>query len=246
MHLLFMQNEKMTNTVADKIILACDVDNIDHVMNLCDSIGHDLTFIKLGMQIQLFLDNSHIKQLQKRRLRIFLDYKYLDIPNTVYHAVKQACDIGVDFLTIHAVPSVIEAAVKASTNYHTKILVVTVLTSMDNEDLALEGFQDDVTMMIKKRAGFANHYGADGIIASAQDIITIKHHYPDLMIVTPGIRLSDNYADDQKRIATPQQALANGANYLVIGRPITSHPTLSPQQAFQKILDDINNSGGLS
>lgn len=225
--------------MAEKIILACDVDTINQAYQLCNDVGEELRFIKIGMQLQLDITSQSLYDFKQRNLKIFLDYKYLDIPNTVHNAVKRACDCGVDFLTVHATPTVLDAAAKASESYNTQILAVTVLTSSNDDDLKREGFSQTTQEMVKKRAGFAHDANIDGVIASVGDIAMIKNNYPNLLVVTPGIRLNDSDKGDQKRVATPQQAIKNGADYMVIGRSITNHPTLSPKDAFHLILNQL-------
>lgn len=226
-------------TKNEKIILACDVDRISQTQELCDNIGDALKFIKIGMQLQLEITDQILFDFKQRGLKIFLDYKYLDIPNTVAHAVKRACDCGVDFLTVHATPATLEAAAKASESYDTQILAVTVLTSCDDDDLRREGFSQTTKEMVEKRAGFAHDAGIGGVIASVGDIRMIKNNFPNLLVVTPGIRLDDSDKGDQKRVATPHKAISEGADYMVIGRSITAHPKLSPKDAFHLILNQL-------
>jgi orotidine-5'-phosphate decarboxylase len=224
---------------SDRLILALDVDSIDQARTLVHSLDGVVSFFKIGMGLQLDPQvNSFIRELIAFGNRVFLDYKYLDIEATVERAVSQAAKIGVSFLTIHGHSSIIQAAVRGRGTSPLKLFAVTVLTSIDAEDLHEMSFPCSVSELVLHRARQAVQWGADGVIASGREAATLRRHLGDkLLITTPGIRPEGYGTDDQKRTMTPREAIEAGSDYLVVGRPILAAP--SPRKAAAQVVAEI-------
>src|SRR5499427_9583636 len=222
----------------EKLIVALDYWDINDAAKLVETLGEEVSFYKVGLGLQLAGGDNLAKSLIQHGKRVFLDYKYLDIEETIKTAVKRAAELGVEFLTVHGVGGVLRAAVEGRGNSRLKLLCVTVLTSMDADDVREMGFQCDVEELVLARAKKALDAGVDGVIASAREAAAIRKQTGDkLMIVSPGIRPHDSASDDQKRVATPGDAIRAGADYLVIGRPITR--AADPKQATKDIISEI-------
>jgi orotidine-5'-phosphate decarboxylase len=207
----------------ERLIVALDVPSNDAALSLVDTLGDSVGFYKVGLE--LFVADDHrglIRKLQALRKRVFFDLKLYDIPNTVAHATKEAAGLGADFLTVHGDRKIMEAAAGAKGD--TKVLAVTVLTSLDDTDLADVGFAGTVSDLVLTRARLAVETGCDGVIASPQEARRIRAEVGNkVIIVAPGIRpATDRPADDQKRVATAAEAIAAGADHLVVGRPVRS------------------------
>jgi orotidine-5'-phosphate decarboxylase len=227
----------MIERAREKLIVALDYWDINDAIKLVADLGDEVSFYKVGLGLQLAGGDSLAKSLIRQGKRVFLDYKYLDIEETIKTAVKRAAELGVDFLTVHGVGGILRAAVEGRGNSRLKILCVTVLTSMDADDVKEMGFPCDVEELVLARAKKALDAGVDGVIASAREAAEIRKQSNKLMIVTPGIRPQDSAADDQKRIATPGGAIGAGADYLVVGRPITR--AADPKQAAREIISEM-------
>lgn len=222
----------------EKLIVALDFWDIGDAYKLVETLGDEVTFYKVGLGLQLAGGDEFAKSLVRQGKRVFLDYKWLDIEETVKMAVRRAAESGIAFLTVHPVGGILAAAVEGRGNSKLKILCVTVLTSMDAEDIREMGFQCDVEALVLARATKALNAGCDGVIASAREASMIRAQTNNkLMIVSPGIRPVGSSSDDQKRIATPSEAIKAGADYLVVGRPITAD--LDPQAAARAIITEI-------
>ncbi len=181
------------------------------------------------------------RELARSGKQVFLDAKLLDIDNTVAHAVESVVDLGVTFLTIHAYPQAMRAAVAARGQAPLKLLGVTVLTSMDNGDLNAAGYDRSVSTLVAERAADARRAGMDGIVTSpAEATAARKAVGPDMPIVTPGVRPAGASLGDQKRIATPETAIRAGADYLVVGRPVTA--AAEPKAAADAIVAEIETA----
>jgi len=207
--------------VRDRLILALDVPVRDTALETVELLGDSVNFYKLGLE--LFMSGSYfelVEQLLRRGKQVFCDLKLFDVPETVARAVRQLKDRGVDFTTVHGNDSMLRAAVGEKNGL--KILAVTVLTSLDRGDLEDLGFQCDVESLVLSRARRALELGCDGIISSGLEISSLRKDLGDqLIIVVPGIRPVQNRPlDDQKRVVTPTQAFQDGADYIVVGRPI--------------------------
>jgi orotidine-5'-phosphate decarboxylase len=222
----------------EKLIVALDYWDINDAVKLVADLGNEVSFYKVGLGLQLGGGDGLAKSLIRQGKRVFLDYKYLDIEETIKTAVKRAAELGVAFLTVHGVGGILRAAVEGRGNSRLKLLCVTVLTSMDADDVREMGFQCDVEELVLARARKALDAGIDGVVASAREAAEIrKRTNSKLMIVTPGIRPHDSASDEQKRVATPAEAIRAGANYLVIGRPITR--AADPKQAARDVISEM-------
>jgi orotidine-5'-phosphate decarboxylase len=231
-------NPDIIERAREKLIVALDYWDINDAIALVDVLGDEVSFYKIGLGLQLAGGDSLARSLIQQGKRVFLDYKYLDIEETVKTAVKRAAEFGVDFLTVHGVGGILRAAVEGRGDSKMKILCVTVLTSMDAEDVREMGFACDVEALVLARAKKALDAGVDGVIASAREAAEIRKETSNkLMVVTPGIRPRDSSSDDQKRVASPGEAIRAGADYLVIGRPITK--ASDPKQAARDIVAEM-------
>lgn len=224
----------------EKLIVALDFQTLDEAIKMVETLGDEVVFYKVGLGLQLAGGNKFATDLKAQNKKVFLDYKYHDIPETVKNAVARAAEIGVDFLTVHGITKIMRSAVEGRGKSNMKVLCVTQLTSMDGDDLVELGVRSDITIedLVIRRAVKALEAGIDGVIASAHEVAAIKTHTSKkLLVVTPGIRPENAPANDQKRIATPSEAIKAGADYLVIGRPITK--ANDPRQEARQIIESI-------
>jgi orotidine-5'-phosphate decarboxylase len=208
----------------EKLIIALDFSTIDEAREMVRTLGDEVGFYKVGLGLQLAGGDSFARELKKEGKRVFLDYKYYDIEETIRNAVARVAEAGIDFLTVHGVTPILKAAVDGRGSNTMKILCVTVLTSMDATDLQEMGGAPTLTVkeVVVNRARMALDVGIDGVIASPLEVQDIKKLTSDkLMVVTPGIRREWEPKHDQKRFGSPSYAIGAGADYLVIGRPIT-------------------------
>jgi orotidine-5'-phosphate decarboxylase len=204
------------------IIVALDVESAAAARALVVRIGPRVDFYKVGLELYAAAGMEVVGYLLGEGKQVFLDLKMYDIPETVARAVAVVAQSGVTFLTVHAVPSVMRAAVAARAGSRLRILAVTVLTSFGPEDAADLDFQGTVASLVERRARRAVELGVDGIVASPLEAAVVRRVVGrDTVIVTPGVRSAGVDAGDQKRVATPEQAMRDGADYLVIGRQIT-------------------------
>ena len=213
----------MTNA-KDKLIVALDLSSYDDARALVNRLGDTVTFYKIGLEL-LFSDGlSLARELKQEGKRVFLDLKFLDIGNTVERAVASAAGLGVDFLTVHGHDTkTLKAAIRGRAGSDLKLLAVTVLTSLDQSDLDEQGLATTPGALVLSRARLAQNAGVDGVIASGQEAAAVRVTAgPEFLIVTPGIRLPGGDTGDQARITTPEEALRDGANHLVVGRPINA------------------------
>jgi orotidine-5'-phosphate decarboxylase len=211
----------MHNEISDRerLIFALDVPGPGEAKELVEELGDSVRFFKLGLE--LFMTGGYfelVDWLLARRKKIFVDLKFFDVPATVGRAVKQLSGRGISFATIHGNDAMMRAAAEAKDDV--KVLAVTVLTSLDRGDLDDLGFDCEVEALVVSRARRAVECGCDGVVASGQETRMLRDVLGDrFLIVTPGIRPIDN-DDDQKRVVTAPEAFANGADYIVVGRPI--------------------------
>jgi orotidine-5'-phosphate decarboxylase len=233
-------NRTLTSaTTRDKLIVALDYPSYDEARTLVDRLGDTVNFYKIGLEL-LFSDGLALaSELKNEEKRVFLDMKFLDIGNTVEKAVAAVAHLSFDFLTIHGTDKkTMQAAVKGRGNTSLKLLAVTVLTSLDENDLNEQGISLSPHDLVLKRAKLAQDAGMDGVIASGLEAAALRAATgPNFLIVTPGIRLPGGEAGDQKRITTPEDALRDGANHLVVGRPITA--ASNPKRAAETVLGHI-------
>lgn len=223
-----------------QVIIALDVPTLDEAMGLVDSLGDGTDFYKVGLELFTRDGPRVVDALGERQKRVFLDLKLHDIPNTVARAVSRARDLDVEFLTLHATGgrSMMEAAAEAAGDDLT-LLGVTVLTSMtaSNVGAAWGRDVDDIGVEVVRLARLAHDSGVGGVVASVQEAATIKEAVgSDLLVVTPGIRLAGDDAHDQARVSTPAEAVAAGADYLVVGRSVTRAP--DPVEAMRRVCEE--------
>jgi orotidine-5'-phosphate decarboxylase len=207
----------------DRLIVALDFAEVVAARAFVDQVGDSVTFYKVGLELVLNGGLDLVRALKAEGKRVFLDMKLLDIPNTVEKAVANAARTGADFLTIHAIDTkTIAAAAKGAAGSDLKVLGVTVLTSLDQSDLAEQGIAATPGDLVVMRARLAKAAGCHGVIASGQEAAAVRAATGEgFLIVTPGIRLPSDAVGDQARVATPGTAIADGATHLVVGRPIT-------------------------
>jgi orotidine-5'-phosphate decarboxylase len=222
----------------DYLCLALDTEDADQARRMSETLGESILWHKVGSALAVQGGEALIRDLKAAGKKVFLDYKFHDIDQTVANAVSGAVRLGVDLLTVHAVAPVVRAASTAKGNSDTKIVAVTVLTSMDESDLKAEGWSDGAPALVRSRAQTAINEGADGVVASAQEAKMLRDILPpSTFIVTPGIRPAGGDAQDQKRISTPASAIKDGSNLLVVGRPILQ--ANDPKGAANAILEEI-------
>jgi orotidine-5'-phosphate decarboxylase len=230
--------------LADRVILALDVPTVGEAQTIVDEVGSLVSFFKIGLQLQ-YNEGKGIdfaRKLATQGKKVFLDSKIFDIGNTVERTVENISQMGVDFLTVHGDRKVIESAAKVVDRGKLKILAVTVLTSLDQADLRDMGLQISMEEFVKLRAEIAIEAGADGVIASGLEASMIKSlstslGKPGLTVVTPGIRPAGTPWNDQRRVATPEEAISSGADYLVVGRPVLNAP--SKEKMLESIFADV-------
>jgi orotidine-5'-phosphate decarboxylase len=224
-----------------QVIIPLDVPTLDEAMGIVDSLGEATDFYKVGLELFTREGPSVVHALAGRNKRIFLDLKLHDIPNTVARAVGRARDLEIDLLTLHATGGrrMMEAAAEAAGDDLT-LLGVTVLTSMAESDLedswgrAVDSIEEEVLRL----ARLAKESGVGGVVASVREAAPIKEAVgSDLVVVTPGIRLAGDDTHDQARVSTPAEAVAAGADYLVIGRSITGAP--DPAEALRRVYEEM-------
>lgn len=224
-----------------RIIVALDFDNQEQVFDLVNKLNPADCYLKIGKELFTLYGPAIVDSLQQRGFEIFLDLKFHDIPNTVYKAVKAAASLGVWLVNVHASGGreMLNAARQAilDSDHKPLLIAVTILTSLSAEAVAEIGYSRPLTKQAIHLAQLAHDCKMDGVVCSALEANSIKAATAnDFLTITPGIRLAEDKADDQTRIMTPTKAIANGADYLVIGRPITQ------SAAPLATLSEINNS----
>jgi orotidine-5'-phosphate decarboxylase len=222
------------------IIVALDLENATEALQLVDRIGDAAGFYKVGLELFTAEGPSVVRELTARGKQVFVDLKMYDISATVERATARVAALGASFLTVHSSPQVIRAAVRGRGESGLKILAVTVLTSFDDQDLADLGYTG------RTAASLVEHFvqkgvaaGVDGFISSPLEVARVRAIAgPGRILVTPGVRSAGTSQGDQKRVATPAEAMAAGANYLVIGREITR--VADPRLAAERILESLS------
>lgn len=222
------------------IIVALDFSSKREVLEFVDKIDPKTCKLKIGSELFTSTNNKLIDRLINKGFDIFLDLKYHDIPTTVAKACSAAESMGVWMVNVHALGGEkMMTAAKESLCGYSKIIAVTVLTSMNEENLKSLGFNETPEELVHRLSTLAYNSGMDGVVSSAREAKLIRHYYPDdFLIVTPGIRSTGDNINDQTRIMTPAQAISVGSDYLVIGRPITQ--ARDPQKKIKEILDEIS------
>jgi len=222
----------------DRLIFALDVPDVAAARRLAEELGDSVSFYKVGLELAMSGGYFELADwLIERDKKVFLDVKLFDVPATVGAAVRNLAARGATFATVHGNQSIMEAA--AENKGELKVLAVTVLTSLDRGDLDDLGFDCDVEELVLSRARRAFEAGCDGVISSGLEVPRLREHVDNrLLVVTPGIRPVDNRpADDQKRVVSVEQAFANGADHIVVGRPIRDAE--SPRAAAEAIQTTI-------
>lgn len=222
----------------DRLIVALDVPDIDSARVLVATLGDAVGFYKIGLELAFVGGLSFARSLVEAGKKVFLDLKLHDIATTVERATAQVAGSGATYLTVHAFPQTMAAAVAGVGDHPLGILGVTVMTSYDDGDLSRAGYSIGVRDLVARRADQAVEAGIAGLILSAQEVHAMRRRVGrKLRLVTPGIRAAGDAAGDQKRVMTPAAALAAGADHLVIGRPITRAD--DPRAAAERMLGEI-------
>jgi len=226
-------------TADPRLIVALDLPTVGEARDLVEQIGDAVSFYKIGLQLLAGHGMSLAGELRDQGKKVFLDWKLHDIGATVEKATAAiACYDAGDFLTVHAEPQVLKAAVKGRGSAALKILGVTVMTSLTDDDLKEMGYGLNVEQLVERRIHQVLDAGADGVIASPQEAaLARKIGGPNFLVVTPGVRPAGASLDDQARAATPADALKNGASHLVVGRPVSSAD--SPRDAALAIAGEM-------
>lgn len=232
----------MDNVTNSPVIVALDNMTMQDSLALADQLDPTSCRLKVGKELFTRCGPDIVKALHQRNFDVFLDLKFHDIPNTTAQAVLAAAELGVWMVNVHASAGLEAMSLSKQRlmdgNFKTLLIAVTVLTSMDNESLMQTGITDGLDVQVSRLAQLTKQAGLDGVVCSAKEARVLKSlcgH--DFKLVTPGIRLLEDNADDQKRICTPKQALNDGSDYLVIGRSITR--AADPAAKLQKILQSI-------
>jgi orotidine-5'-phosphate decarboxylase len=233
----------MAPTPRERLIVALDVPSAAAAEAIVDRLGDTVAFYKIGYQLGYAGGMPLARDLARAGKQVFLDMKLHDIANTVARGVESIAGLGATFLTIHAYPQTMRAAVDAKAGSALKLLAVTVLTSYDDGDLNEAGYALGVDALVADRAKRAHDLGVDGIVCSAAEAAALRLMVgADMVLVTPGIRPAGSDAADQKRVVTPANAITAGADYLVIGRPITA--ASDPRAVAAAIIADIAKAAG--
>jgi orotidine-5'-phosphate decarboxylase len=222
----------------DRLIFALDVPSSDEAKRLLDRVGDAVGFVKIGLELFTAAGPDIVRRTLAQNKRVFLDLKLFDIPETVKRATVAAVEMGATFLSVHATGQTVRAAVEGRGNSPMKILAVTVLTSFSKADLQETGVADSIPTTVLRRASLAASSGADGVVASGVEVAMIRKALGrDSLIVIPGIRPLGRSHDDQVHVTTPAEAIAAGADYLVVGRPIRD--AADPVAAARAIQNEI-------
>jgi orotidine-5'-phosphate decarboxylase len=228
----------------ERLIVALDVASVAEAEALVARLGETVSFYKIGYQLAFAGGIDFARVLAGAGKQIFLDLKLHDIGNTVAKGVESVARLGATFLTVHAYPQTMHAAVDARRGTDLRLLAVTVLTSYDDADLAAAGYDFTVSELVAERAGQARDVGIDGLVCSAAEAEMLRPMIgPGMVLVTPGIRPADAEKGDQKRVMTPTAAIAAGADYLVVGRPVIAAG--DPKAAAAAIIAEIKTASAL-
>ncbi|MGC1350614.1 MAG: orotidine-5'-phosphate decarboxylase [Xanthobacteraceae bacterium] len=224
----------------ERLIVALDLSSVEAAEAMVARLGDAVSFYKIGYQLAYAGGLAYAQKLAGAGKRTFLDLKLHDIGNTVAQGVKSVARVGVTFLTVHAYPQTMQAAVEAREG-GLRILAVTVLTSYDDSDLKAAGYDATVKTLVAARAEQARVLGVDGLVCSPEETATVRPIAgAGMVLVTPGIRPAGTAAGDQKRIMTPAAAIAAGADYLVVGRPIVA--ATDPRAVAEAIIAEITQA----
>ena len=223
----------------ERLIVALDVPSAAKAETMVTQLGDSVRFYKIGYQLAFAGGLPFAKELIAAGKEVFLDLKLHDIGNTVAKGVESVAQLGATFLTVHAYPQTMKAAIEGRRGSKLRILAVTVLTSYDDADLAAAGYEMDVKELASARAAQARDIGIDGLVCSAEEVTALRDIAgAGMVLVTPGIRPAGGNAGDQKRVITPARAIKAGADYLVVGRPVVE--TADPRSAADAIVAEID------
>ena len=207
----------------ERLIVGLDVPTIGEAERLVSTLGDDILFYKIGYQLVFAGGLEFARDLAASGKKIFLDMKLLDIDNTVASGVENIARMGMSMLTIHAYPKAMRAAVEAAKGSDLCLLAVSVLTSMDEQDVIDAGYEYDPHTLVLRRSEQALHAGMGGVVCSAEEAEAVRRIVgPNMAVVTPGIRPTGSDHGDQKRVVTPGDAIRNGSSHLVVGRPVVA------------------------
>lgn len=231
----------MSLDARERLIVALDVPSIAAAESIVARLGDSVWFYKIGYQLAFVGGLPFAAGLIAAGKQVFLDLKLHDIGHTVSRGVESVAQLGATFLTVHAYPQTMKAAVEGKQGSKLRILAVTVLTSYDDADLAAAGYEMNVKELAAARAAQARDTGVDGLVCSAEEVTSLRDIAgPGMALVTPGIRPAGSAHGDQKRIMTPSRAIAAGADYLVVGRPIVE--ARDPKAAADAIVAEIEQT----
>lgn len=228
-----------TAAAADpRLIVPLDLPDLDQARAMVEALGEAVSFYKVGLELFASGGMTLARDLKAKGKQVFLDWKLHDIGTTVQRSAAVLADSGCDLLTVHGEPQVMAAAVRGRGRSSLKILAVTVLTSLSDEDLAEMGYSENARTLVERRIHQAVAAGCDGVVASPHEAQLARAiGGPDFLVVTPGVRPDWSAKNDQARAATPAQALAAGASHIVCGRPITG--ANDPQAAALRIVAEM-------
>ena len=230
--------QPVTIAPRDRLIVALDLPDVAAAQAMVARLGDSVSFYKIGYQLAYAGGLSLVRPFTEAGKKVFVDLKLHDIGNTVARGVESIATLGATFLTVHAYPQTMKAAVEARAGSDLKILAVTVLTSYDDADLAAAGYRLGVSELVEARARQAQELGIDGLVCSPEEAASLRSIAGQQMkLVTPGIRPAGAATGDQKRIMTPGRAIAAGADYLVVGRPVME--AADPKAAADAIVAEI-------
>ena len=225
----------------ERLIVALDLPSVSAAEAMTKQLGESVQFYKIGYQLVLAGGLPFAARLIADGKQVFLDLKLHDIGNTVTKGVESVAQLGATFLTVHAYPQTMKAAVEGRLGSRLRVLAVTVLTSYDDADLAAAGYEMNVKELASARAAQARDTGVDGLVCSAEETASLRAIVgPRLVLVTPGIRPAGSATGDQKRIMTPARAIKAGADYLVVGRPVLD--ARDPKIAADAIVGEIEQA----
>jgi orotidine-5'-phosphate decarboxylase len=228
-------------TPRERLIVALDLPDVRTAQTLIETLGDAVMFYKIGYQLAYAGGLPLIGELTKAGKHVFADLKLHDIGSTVARGVESVAKLGATFLTVHAYPQTMKAAVEGRAGSSLKILGVTVLTSYDDGDLHAAGYRFGVSELVQARASQAHALGVDGLVCSAEEVADVRDLVGmQMVLVTPGIRPAGAEVGDQKRVMTPKEAIAAGADYLVVGRPITA--AKDPKNVAESIVASIEEA----
>jgi orotidine-5'-phosphate decarboxylase len=222
----------------DRLIVALDLPSLEAAEAMIGRLGDSVSFYKIGYQLGYAGGLPLIGKLAARGKKVFADLKMHDIGNTVARGVESVARLGATFVTVHAYPQTMKAAVEGKGGSSLRILAVTVLTSYNDDDLHAAGYRIGVSELVEARARQAQALGVDGLVSSPEEVGALRNIVGHQMtLVTPGIRPAGSATGDQKRIMTPGRAIAAGADYLVVGRPVVD--AADPRAAAEAIHAEI-------